>query len=111
MMDISILSVLVVVGILAVILLTAKFAPTPTLKKLVTKDSIIYVTIIEEIKYTNGSQLKVTAKLDNKYYLYRNYEEVLYSLAVETIYEDKLDAVRNTILAETGIFVGIQYIN
>ena len=110
-MDISILSVLVVVGILAVILLTAKFAPTPTLKKLVTKDSIIYVTIIEEIKYTNGSQLKVTAKLDNKYYLYRNYEEVLYSLAVETIYEDKLDAVRNTILAETGILVGIQYIN
>ena len=111
MMDISILSVLVVVGILAVILLTAKFAPTPTLKKLVTKDSIIYVTIIEEIKYTNGSQLKVTAKLDNKYYLYRNYEEVLYSLAVETIYEDKLDSIRNTILAETGILVGIQYIN
>ena len=110
-MDISILSVLVVVGILAVILIAAKFAPTPTLKKLVTKDSIIYVTIIEEIKYTNGSQLKVTAKLDNKYYLYRNYEEVLYSLAVETIYEDKLDAVRNTILAETGILVGIQYIN
>ena len=110
-MDISILSVLVVVGILAVILLTAKFTPAPTLKKLVTKDSIIYVTIIEEIKYTNGSQLKVTAKLDNKYYLYRNYEEVLYSLAVETIYEDKLDAVRNTILAETGILVGIQYIN
>ena len=110
-MNILILSVLVVVGILAVILLAAKFTPTPTLKKLVTKDSIIYVTIIEEINYTNNSQLKVTAKLDNKYYLYRNYEEVLHSLSVQTIYEDKLDAIRNTILAETGIFVGIQYIN
>lgn len=110
-MDILILSVLVVVGILAVILIAAKFAPAPTLKKLVTKDSIIYVTIIEEIKYANGSQLKVTAKLDNKYYLYRNYEEVLYSLVVETVYEDKLDAIRNTILAETGVFVDIQYIN
>ena len=110
-MDILILSVLVVVGILAVILLTAKFTPTPTLKKLVTKDSIIYVTIIEEIKYANGSQLKVTAKLDNKYYLYRNYEEVLASLSVETVYEDKLDAIRNTILAETGIYVSVEYIN
>ena len=110
-MDILILSVLVVVGILAVILIAAKFAPTPTLKKLVTKDSIIYVTIIEEIKYSNGSQFKVTAKLDNKYYLYRNYEEVLHSLSIQTVYEDKLDAIRNTILAETGIFVGIQYIN
>ena len=110
-MDILILSVLVVVGILAVILIAAKFAPTPTLKKLVTKDSIIYVTIIEEIKYSNDSQFKVTAKLDNKYYLYRNYEEVLHSLSIQTVYEDKLDAIRNTILAETGIFVGIQYIN
>ena len=110
-MDILILSILVVVGILAVILIAAKFAPTPTLKKLVTKDSIIYVTIIEEIKYADNSELKVTAKLDNKYYLYRNYEEVLHSLSVQTIYEDKLDAIRNTILAETGIFVGIQYIN
>ena len=110
-MDISTLSILIVVGIFAVILLTAKFTPTPTLKKLVTKDSIIYVTIIEEIKYANGSQFKVTAKLDNKYYLYRNYEDVLHSLSVETIYEDKLEAIRNTILAETGIFVGIQYIN
>ena len=105
------LSVLVVVGILAVILIAAKFAPTPTLKNLVTKDSIIYVTIIEEIKYSNGSQLKVTAKLDNKYYLYRDYNAVMYSLAVETIYEDKLDAVRNTILAETGIYVSVEYIN
>lgn len=110
-MDILILSVLVVVGILAVILIAAKFAPTPTLKNLVTKDSIIYVTIIEEIKYSNGSQLKVTAKLDNKYYLYRNYEEVLHSLSIQTVYEDKLDAIRNTILAETSILVGIQYIN
>lgn len=110
-MDIVTLSVLVVVGILAVILLTAKFTPNPTLKKLVTKDSIIYVTIIEEIKYSNGSKLKVTAKLDNTYYLYRNYKEVLYSLSVETIYEDKLDAIRNTILAETGILVGVEYIN
>lgn len=110
-MDISILFVLIVVGILAVILLTAKFTPTPTLKKLVTKDSIIYVTIIEEIKYSGGSQLKVTAKLDNKYYLYRNYEEFLYSLSVQTIYEDNLDAVRNTILAETGIYVSVEYIN
>ena len=110
-MDISILSVLIVVGILAVILLTAKFTPTPTLKKLVTKDSIIYVTIIEEIKYSSDSQLKVTAKLDNKYYLYRNYEEVLYSLSVQTIYEDNLDALRNTILAETGIYVSVEYIN
>ena len=110
-MDILILSVLVVVGILAVILIAAKFAPTPTLKNLVTKDSIIYVTIIEEIKYFNGSQLKVTAKLDNKYYLYRNYEEVLHSLSVQTVYEDKLDAIRNTILAETGIYVSVEYIN
>ena len=110
-MDISILSVLIVVGILAVILLSAKFTPTPTLKKLVTKDSIIYVTIIEEIKYSSSSQLKVTAKLDNKYYLYRNYEEVLYSLSVQTIYEDNLDALRNTILAETGIYVSVEYIN
>ena len=110
-MDILILSVLIVVGILAVILIAAKFTPTPTLKKLVTKDSIIYVTIIEEIKYSNGSQIKVTAKLDNKYYLYRNYEEVLHSLSVKTIYEDNLDAIRNTILAETGILVGIEYIN
>ena len=110
-MNISILSVLIVVGILAVILIAAKFTPAPTLKKLVTKDSIIYVTIIEEIKYSNGSQLKVTAKLDNKYYLYRNYEEVLHSLSVKTIYEDNLDAIRNTILAETGILVGIEYIN
>ena len=110
-MNILILSVLVVVGILAVILIAAKFAPTPTLKKLVTKDSIIYVTIIEELNFTNNTQFKVTAKLDNKYYLYRNYEEVLHSLSVQTVYEDKLDAIRNTILAETGIFVGIQYIN
>ena len=110
-MNISILSVLIVVGILAVILIAAKFTPAPTLKKLVTKDSIIYVTIIEEIKYSNGSQLKVTAKLDNKYYLYRNYEEVLHSLSVKTIYEDNLDAIRNTILAETGVLVGIEYIN
>ena len=110
-MDISILSVLIVVGILAVILLSAKFTPTPTLKKLVTKDSIIYVTIIEEIKYSSDSQFKVTAKLDNKYYLYRNYEEVLYSLSVQTIYEDNLDALRNTILAETGIYVSVEYIN
>ena len=110
-MDILILSVLVVVGILAVILLTAKFTPAPTLKKLVTKDSIIYVTVIEEIKYAANSEFKVTAKLDNKYYLYRNYEEVLYNLSVKTIYEDDLDAVRNTILAETGILVDIEYIN
>ena len=110
-MNILILSVLVVVGILAVILIAAKFVPAPTLKKLITKDSIIYVTIIEEIKYAKGSQLKVTAKLDNKYYLYRNYEEVLHSLSVKTIYEDNLDAIRNTILAETGILVGIEYIN
>lgn len=110
-MDILILSVLVVIGILAVILLAAKFTPTPTLKKLVTKDSIIYVTIIEEIKYTNNSQFKVTAKLDNKYYLYRDYNTVMHSLSVETIYEDKLDAIRNTILAETGILVGVEYIN
>ena len=110
-MNISILSVLIVVGILAVILIAAKFVPAPTLKKLVTKDSIIYVTIIEEIKYSNDSQIKVTAKLDNKYYLYRNYEEVLHSLSVKTIYEDNLDAIRNTILAETGILVGIEYIN
>lgn len=46
-MNILILSVLVVVGILAVILIAAKFVPAPTLKNLVTKDSIIYVTIIE----------------------------------------------------------------
>ena len=110
-MDIVTLSLLVVIGILAVILLSAKFTPIPTLKKLVTKDSIIYVTIIEEIKYSSSSRLKVTAKLDNKYYLYRNYEEVLYSLPVQTIYEDNLDAVRNTILAETGILVGVEYIN
>lgn len=110
-MDILILSVLVVVGILAVILIAAKFTPTPTLKKLVTKDSIIYVTIIEELNFTNNTQFKVTAKLDNKYYLYRNYEEVLYSLSIQTIYEDKLDAIRNTILAETGILVGVEYIN
>ena len=110
-MNILILSVLVVVGILAVILIAAKFVHAPTLKKLVTKDSIIYITIIEEIKYSNGSQLKVTAKLDNKYYLYRNYEEVLYSLSVQTVYEDKLDAIRNTILAETGILVSVEYIN
>ena len=110
-MNILILSVLVVVGILAVILIAAKFVPAPTLKNLVTKDSIIYVTIIEEIKYANGSQLKVTAKLDNKYYLYRNYDAVMHSLAVETIYEDKLDAIRNTILAETGILVNVEYIN
>ena len=110
-MDIVTLPLLVVIGILAVILLAAKFTPTPTLKKLVTKDSIIYVTIIEEIKYTNNSQLKVTAKLDNKYYLYRNYEEVLHSLSIQTVYEDKLDAIRNTILAETGILVGVEYIN
>ena len=110
-MDIVTLSLLVVIGILAVILLTAKFTPTPTLKKLVTKDSIIYVTIIEEIKYANDSQIKVTAKLDNKYYLSRTYNTVMHSLSVETIYEDNLDAIRNTILAETGIFVGIQYIN
>lgn len=110
-MDIVTLSLLVVIGILAVILLTAKFTPTPTLKKLVTKDSIIYVTVIEEINYTNNSQFKVTAKLDNKYYLYRDYNTVMHSLSVETIYEDKLEAIRNTILAETGIFVGIQYIN
>ena len=110
-MDILILSVLVVVGILAVILIAAKFVPAPTLKKLVTKDSIIYVTVIEEIKYADNSEFKVTAKLDNKYYLYRNYDVVLHSLTVETIYEDKLDAIRNTILAETGIFVGVEYIN
>lgn len=110
-MNILILSVLVVVGILAVILIAAKFVPAPTLKNLVTKDSIIYVTIIEEIKYAKGSQLKVTAKLDNKYYLYRDYNAVMYSLAVETIYEDKLDAIRNTILAETGILVNVEYIN
>ena len=110
-MNIVTLSLLVVIGILAVILIAAKFTPTPTLKKLVTKDSIIYVTVIEEINYTNNSQLKVTAKLDNKYYLYRDYNTVMHSLSVETIYEDKLDAIRNTILAETGIFVGIQYIN
>ena len=110
-MDIVTLSLLVVIGILAVILLTAKFTPTPSLKKLVTKDSIIYVTIIEEIEYANGSQFKVTAKLDNKYYLYRGYEDVLHSLSVQIVYEDKLDAIRNTILAETGILVGIQYIN
>ena len=110
-MDILILSTLVVVGILAVILIAAKFAPTPTLKNLVTKDSIIYVTIIEEIKYSNDSQFKVTAKLDNKYYLYRNYEEVLHSLSIQTVYEDKLDAIRNTILAETGIYVSVEYIN
>lgn len=110
-MDISILSVLIIVGILAVILLSAKFTPAPTLKKLVTKDSIIYVTIIEEIKYANSSQIKVTAKLDNKYYLYRNYNTVMHSLSVETIYEDKLDAIRNTILAETGIYVSVEYIN
>lgn len=110
-MDIVTLSLLVVIGILAVILLAAKFTPTPTLKKLVTKDSIIYVTIIEEINYTNNSQIKVTAKLDNKYYLYRNYEEVLHNLSVKTIFEDNLDAVRNTILAETGILVGVEYIN
>ena len=110
-MNIVTLSLLVVIGILAVILITAKFTPTPTLKKLVTKDSIIYVTIIEEINYTNNSQLKVTAKLDNKYYLYRDYNAVMHSLSVETIYEDKLDAIRNTILAETGIRVGVEYIN
>jgi hypothetical protein len=110
-MDILILPILVVVGILAVILIAAKFTPAPTLKNLVTKDSIIYVTIIEEIKYANSSQLRVTAKLDNKYYLYRNYDVVMYSLAVETIYEDKLDAIRNTILAETGILVNVEYIN
>ena len=110
-MDILILSVLIVVGILAVILIAAKFVPAPTLKNLVTKDSIIYVTIIEEIKYATNPQLKVTAKLDNKYYLYRNYNAVMYSLAVETIYEDKLDAIRNTILAETGILVNVEYIN
>ena len=110
-MDIVTLSLLVVTGILAVILLTAKFTPTPTLKKLVTKDSIIYVTIIEEINYINGSQIKITAKLDNTYYLYRDYENVLYSLSVKTVYEDKLDAIRNTILAETGILVGVEYIN
>ena len=110
-MDIVTLSLLVVIGILAVILLAAKFTPTPTLKKLVTTDSIIYVTIIEEIKYAYGSQLKVTAKLDNKYYLYRNYEDVLHSLSVQTVYEDKLDAIRNTILAETGILVDVEYIN
>ena len=110
-MDILILPILVVVGILAVILIAAKFTPAPTLKNLVTKDSIIYVTIIEEIKYSNGSQLRVTAKLDNKYYLYRNYDVVMYSLEVETIYEDKLDAIRNTILAETGILVNVEYIN
>lgn len=110
-MNILILSVLVVVGILAVILIAAKFVPAPTLKNLVTKDSIIYVTIIEEIKYAKGSQLKVTAKLDNKYYLYRDYNAVMHSLAVETIYEDKLDAIRNTILAETGILVNVEYIN
>ena len=110
-MDILILSVLVVVGILAVILIAAKFAPTPTLKNLVTKDSIIYVTIIEELNFTNNTQFKVTAKLDNKYYLYRNYEEVLYSLSVQTVYEDKLDAIRNTILAETGILVSVEYTN
>ena len=105
------LSVLIVVSILAVILIAVKFIPAPTLKKLVTKDSIIYVTIIEEINYTNNSQFKVTAKLDNKYYLYRDYNTVMYSLSVETIYEDKLDAIRNTILAETGILVGVEYIN
>ena len=105
------LSVLIVVSILAVILIAVKFTPAPTLKKLVTKDSIIYVTIIEEINYTNNSQFKVTAKLDNKYYLYRDYNTVMYSLSVETIYEDKLDAIRNTILAETGILVGVEYIN
>ena len=96
---------------MAVIVITAKFVPAPTLKNLVTKDSIIYVTVIEEVNYTNNAQLKVTAKLDNKYYLYRDYNTVMHSLSVETIYEDKLDAIRNTILAETGIFVGIQYIN
>ena len=110
-MNILILSVLVVVGILAVILIAAKFTPTPTLKKLVTKDSIIYVTVIEEINYTNNSQFKITAKLDNKYYLYRDYNTVMHSLSVETIYEDKLDAISNTILAETGILVGVEYIN
>ena len=110
-MDILILSVLVVVGILAVILIAAKFTPAPTLKKLVTKDSIIYVTIIEEIKYADNSEFKVTAKLDNKYYLYRNCDVVLHSLTVETIYEDKLEAIRNTILAETGILVSVEYIN
>ena len=110
-MDILILSVLVVVVILAVILIAAKFTPAPTLKKLVTKDSIIYVTIIEEIKYSNGSQLKVTAKLDNKYYLSRTYNTVMHSLSVQTVYEDKLDAIRNTILAETGILVSVEYTN
>ena len=110
-MDILILPILVVVGILAVILITAKFTPAPTLKNLVTTNSIIYVTIIEEIKYANNPQFKVTAKLDNKYYLYRDYNAVMYSLAVETIYEDKLDAIRNTILAETGILVNVEYIN
>ena len=35
----------------------------------------------------------------------------MHSLSVETIYEDKLDAIRNTILAETGILVGVEYIN
>ena len=110
-MDIVTLSLLVVIGILAVILIAAKFTPTPTLKKLVTKDSIIYVTVIEEINYTNNSQFKITAKLDNKYYLYRDYNTVMHSLSVETIYEDKLDAIRNTILAETGILVGVEYIN
>ena len=110
-MDILILPVLVVVGILAVILIAAKFTPAPTLKNLVTKDSIIYVTIIEEIEYANSSQIKVTAKLDNKYYLHRSYEEVLHSLSVQTVYEDKLDAIRNTILAETGILVNVEYIN
>ena len=110
-MDILILPILVVVGILAVIKITTKFTPAPTLKNLVTKNSIIYVTIIEEIKYANNPQFKVTAKLDNKYYLYRNYEEVLYSLSVQTVYEDKLDAIRNTILAETGILVSVEYTN
>ena len=110
-MDILILSELIVIGILAVILIAVKFTPAPTLKKLVTKDSIIYVTVIEEIKYADNSEFKVTAKLDNKYYLYRNCDVVLHSLTVETIYEDKLEAIRNTILAETGIFVGVEYTN
>ena len=110
-MDILILSVLVVVGILAVILIAAKFVPAPTLKNLLTKNYIINVTVIEEINYTNNPQFKVTAKLDNKYYLYRDYNTVMHSLSVETIYEDKLDAIRNTILAETGILVGVEYIN
>ena len=101
------LSIGIIICILAVIILAAKFAPEPTLKQLVTKDSIIYVTKIET--YMNGT--KITAKLDNEYYMYRNYYSVLHSLSVQTIHDYELDAIRNTILAETGIYVSVEYIN